>query len=90
MQNIDRIWYDCWCSKLNISVFITESYSARPKNIRLNSTHHFIMKIWKKWEFQQISFHLSSDIGFKDFMNLYKNAQQTISFVSDWYYSCIR
>ena len=48
MQNIDRIWYDCWCSKLNISVFITESYSAGPKNIKLNSTHHFIMKIWKK------------------------------------------
>ena len=32
-------------SKLNISVFITESYSAEPKNIRLNSTHHFILKI---------------------------------------------
>ena len=32
--------------KLNISlVFISEFYSAVPKNIRLNSTHHFIMKI---------------------------------------------
>ena len=32
--------------KLNISiVFITQSYFAVPKNIRLNSTHYFIMKI---------------------------------------------
>ena len=48
--------------KLNISlVFITESYFAVPKNIRLNSTHCFIMKIPNKQEFQQI-----------DFMNLYR------------------
>ena len=32
--------------KLNISlVFITQSYFVVPKNIRLNSTHYFIMKI---------------------------------------------
>ena len=32
--------------KLNISlVFITQSYFAVPKNIRLNSTHYSIMKI---------------------------------------------
>ena len=32
--------------KLNISlVFITQSYFAVPKNIRLNYTHCFIMKI---------------------------------------------
>ena len=31
--------------KLNISlVFITQSYFAVPKNIRLNSIHYFIMK----------------------------------------------
>ena len=35
--------------KLNISiVFITESYFSVPKNIRLSSTHYFIMKIPKK------------------------------------------
>ena len=35
--------------KLNISlVFITQSYFAVPKNIRLNSTHYFVMKIPKK------------------------------------------
>ena len=35
--------------KLNISlVFNTQSYFAVPKNIRLNSTHYFIVKIIKK------------------------------------------
>ena len=59
--------------KLNISlVFITQSYFAVPKNIRQNSTHYFIMKIPNKREFQQTAFNRSSDIDFKDFMNLYK------------------
>ena len=32
--------------KLNISLaFITKSYFSVPKNIRLNSTHCFVMKI---------------------------------------------
>ena len=35
--------------KLNISlVFTTQSYFAAPKNIRRNSTHHFIMKTSNK------------------------------------------
>ena len=35
--------------KLNISLaFITHIYFAVPKNIRLNSTHYFIMKISNK------------------------------------------
>ena len=39
--------------KLNISlVFITQAYSAVPKNIRLNSTHYFVMKIPNKSELQ--------------------------------------
>ena len=41
--------------KLNISlVFITQSYFAVPKNIRLNSTHYFIMKIPSKRELQKL------------------------------------
>ena len=59
--------------KLNISlVFITQSYFAVPKNIRLNSTHYFVMKIPNKRELQQIEFNHSSDIFFQGFMNLYK------------------
>ena len=59
--------------KLNISlVFITQSYLAVPKSIRLNSTHYLIMKIPNKRELQQMPFNHSSDIDFKDFMSLYK------------------
>ena len=59
--------------KLNISiVFITQSYFKVPKDVRLNSTHFFIMKILNKGELQQIALNHSSDIDFKDFMKIYK------------------
>ena len=39
--------------KLNISlVFITQSYFRVPEDVRLNSTHFFIMKIPNKRELQ--------------------------------------
>ena len=64
--------------KLNISLFfITQSCFAVPKYIRLNSTRYFIMKILNKQEFHQIASHHSSDIGSKDFINLYKNLLQS-------------
>ena len=60
--------------KLNISiVFITQSYFKVPKDVRLNSTHLFIMKIPNKKELQQIALGHSSDVDFKDFMKIYKN-----------------
>ena len=59
--------------KLNISlVFITQSYFAVPKNILLNPTHYFVMKIPNKRELQQITINRYSDIVFQDFTNLYK------------------
>ena len=59
--------------KLNISiVFITQSYFKVPKDVILNSTHFFIMKIPNKRELQQIALNHSSDIDFKDFMKIYK------------------
>ena len=59
--------------KLNVSiVFITQSYFKVPKDVRLNSTHFFIMKILNKGELQQIALNHSSDIDFKDFMKIYK------------------
>ena len=59
--------------KLNITiVFITQSYFKVPKDVRLNSKHFFIMKIPNKRELQQIVLNHSSDIDFKDFMNIYK------------------
>ena len=63
--------------KLSISiVFITQSYFKVPKDVRLNSTHFFIMKIPNKRELQQIALNHSSDIDFKDFIKSYKNALQ--------------
>ena len=71
--------------KLNISrVFITRSYFAVARNIKPNSTHHFIMKIPDKRELQQIAFNNLSDIDFKDFMNIYKKVYSKIIFC----YSC--
>ena len=43
-----------------------------PKDVRLNTTHFFIMKIPNKRELQQIAISHSSDIDFKDFINVYK------------------
>ena len=61
--------------KLNISiVFITQSYFKVPKDVRLNSTHFFIMKIPNRRERQQIALNHSSDIDFKDFMNVNKKS----------------
>ena len=53
--------------KLNI-VFITQSYFKVPKEVRLNTTHFFIMKIPNKRELQQIALNHSSDIDFEDFI----------------------
>ena len=59
--------------KLNISiVLITQSYFKVLKDVRLNSTHFFIMKIPNKRELQQIALNHSSYIDFKDFMKIYK------------------
>ena len=62
--------------KTNISVFMTLSYFAGPKNIRLNSTYCFIMKILNKRELHQIAINHLSDINFKDFMNLCKECTE--------------
>ena len=59
--------------KLNVSlVFITQSYSKVPKNVRLNATCFLIMKIPNKRELQQIALSHSSDINSKDFIKTYK------------------
>ena len=59
--------------KLHISlVFITQSYFKVPKDVRLSSTHFFIMKIPNKREFQQTALNHSSDINTKDFSKIYK------------------
>ena len=57
----------------NISiVFITQSYFKVPNYVRLKSTHFFIIKIPNERELQQIAINHSSNINFKDFMNIYE------------------
>ena len=61
------------CRKLNISlVFITQSYSSVPRDVRLNSTHYLIMKINNRKELQNIAINHSADIDYKDFMKIYR------------------
>ena len=56
------------CRKLNISlVFITQSYFSVPNDVRLNTTHYFIMKINNKRELQNIAIDHSADIDYQDF-----------------------
>ena len=63
--------------KLNIfSVFIPQSYFQVRKDVRINYTDFFIIKIPNQWELQQITYNHSSYIDFKDFMNLYKKCTE--------------
>ena len=59
--------------KQDISLaFIIQSCFKVPKDVRLNTTHFFIMKIPNKRELQQIAINHSSDINTKDFANIYR------------------
>ena len=59
--------------KVNISlVFITQSYFSVPNNVRLNSTHYLIMKINSRKELQNIAINRSADIGYNDFLTIYR------------------
>ena len=61
------------CRKINIYlVFSTKSYFSVPKDVRLNSTHYFIMKINNKRELQNIAINHSADIDYKDLMKIYR------------------
>ena len=70
--------------KLNKSlVFLAQSYFSLPKNVRLNFTHYFIIKIPNEQKLQQMALNNWSDIiDFNDFMNLYKTyTAKTYSFL---------
>ena len=61
------------CRKLNISlVFITQSYFSVPKDVRLNTTHYFIMKINNRIELKNIVTDHSADIDYQDFKKIYR------------------
>ena len=59
--------------KFNFSLFfITQSYFKVPKDVRLNTSNFFIVKIPNKRELQQIAINHPSDINTKDFANVYR------------------
>ena len=62
--------------KLNNSY--THSHFRVSKDVRLNSTHFFIMKISNKRELQQIALNHSLDIAFKDFIKICKKCTAEI------------
>ena len=59
--------------KINISLILITQFSFFvPKDVRLNSTHYFIMKINNKTELQNIAINHSADIDYKVFMKIYR------------------
>ena len=61
------------CRKLNISlVFITQLYFSVPKDVKLNTTHYFIMKINNKRGLENSATDHSADIDYKDFVKNYR------------------
>ena len=74
--------------KLNVSlVFVAQSYLSVPKEVRLNSIHYLIMEIHNKRELQNIATSHSTDIDYKNFMNIYKKCTSVpYSFFDYWYY----
>ena len=68
---IKELFIRCW--KINISLaFITQSCFSVPKDVRLNSTHYFIMKINNMRELQNTAINHSPDIDYKDFVKIYR------------------
>ena len=69
--------------KLNIFLaFITQSYFKVTKDVRLNTTHFFIIKIPNKRELHQLAINHSSDINTKDFIKIYnKGTDKPYSFL---------
>ena len=66
------------CRKLNISlVFITQSYFAVLKDVRINSTFSLIMKINNREELQNIAINHSADIDYQDFIKIYGECTKT-------------
>ena len=65
--------------KLTISlVFITQSCFPVPKDVRLNATHYFIMKINNRRELKNIAFDHSADIDYQDFKKTHRKCTKEL------------
>ena len=59
-------------------MFITQSYFSVPKDVRLNSNYYLIMKINIKIELHNIAINHSTDIDYKDFVNIYRECTKEL------------
>ena len=67
-------YFTCVCHAVFFSV---------PKDVRLNSKHHLIMKINNKKELQNIATKRSVDINYKDFVKIYRECtKESYSFLT--------
>ena len=65
------------CKKISIShVFITQSYSSVPKDIRLKSIYYFIMKINNKRELQNMQSIILQTLIIKILLKFIENVQK--------------
>ena len=79
---IKELFIRCRESKISL-VFITQSYFSVPKDVRLNSTHFLIMKIYDGRELQNIAKNHSADIDYKAFLKIYRNCtNESYSFLT--------
>ena len=61
-----------WGWKMNIALaFLTQSYFKVPKDIRINCTHYYLIKIGNRAELRAIADRHSKDILYHDFVELY-------------------
>ena len=60
------------CRRLNISLFLTQSYFSVPKDVRLNCTHYILSKLNNRRELQNIAINHSADIDYKDFIKIHR------------------
>ena len=59
------------CRKLNISIcFLTQSYFAVPKDVRLNCNHYVLFRLNNKRELQNIAINHLADIDYEDFIKI--------------------
>ena len=60
----------------------TKYYFSVPKDVTLNTTHYFIMKINNKRELQNIAINHSADIDYKDLIKIYRECtKEPITFL---------
>ena len=62
---------------------MTQSYFRVPKDVRLNSTHYLIMKIYNKRELKNIAFDHLADIDYKDFVKIYRDCTSNSFLIID-------